>query len=295
MEPRDAGGPLSMDQRPAPMPVGTASTWVTVACGVFGALTLLAFFAFALISGKDPKFICNAFTMLAAVFALGTALSAGFIGGAAAVSGNLGSMARENALIFSAGGGIAVLFISFWAFQSFKGDECSLHKVVEGHKQRINTLETEHGDLQKKMQEKMHGFEDLKVTHHQAMMVVKEKHEQQLAELRAELDKKFIALRDQDIVIVAFSSQPELSRIIVEYTDDEGNPKRAVRQRNVFRVPRKNMLAEDPGIFINYDTTALPPERQNNPPPISIERIYHTLEPLKIQLFLNFPTLTNLK
>jgi hypothetical protein len=109
---------------PAPTRIGPAPTWIIALGAVFGAITLLGLFAFAFLAGTRPDFVCNSFTILATVFALGAALSAGFIGGAASIAGNLGASAKNNALAFSAGGGIAVLFIAFYAFQQFQPSAC---------------------------------------------------------------------------------------------------------------------------------------------------------------------------
>ena len=107
---------------PEPGPVGPAATWVMVVGAIFGAITLAGLFAMAFLAGARPTFICNSFALLAAVFALGAALSAAFIGGAAGARGQLGAAAQQNSLAFSVGGGIAVLIIAFYVFQSFKPD-----------------------------------------------------------------------------------------------------------------------------------------------------------------------------
>ncbi|MBY0296538.1 MAG: hypothetical protein K2X71_10930 [Methylobacterium sp.] len=110
---------------PSPMPAGgPGGTWAIIVGAIFGAITLMGLFIFAYLAAQNPNFICSTFTLLAPIFALGCALSAGFIGGAAAANGNLGAAAQNNTIAFTAGGGIAVLFIAFFAFQSFKPD-CS--------------------------------------------------------------------------------------------------------------------------------------------------------------------------
>jgi hypothetical protein len=104
--------------------VGATPMWASVLGGVFGGITLVGLMAFTFIAGGNPAFVCNTFTLLAPIFALGVALSAGFIGGAAAASGQLGGAAQTHLLKFSAGGGLAILVIAFFAFQQFKPQGC---------------------------------------------------------------------------------------------------------------------------------------------------------------------------
>jgi hypothetical protein len=280
-------GQTSQNPAPPPVPIASAPTWVNVLGAIFGGTTLLAFFVFAFVSGKDPAFACNAFTMLAAAFAFGAALAASFIGGAAAINGSLGSAARNNAILFSAGGGIAVLFIAFWAFHYFKDDRCPLLSDIEKYKQQEKVDKGSINSLTVSLSTTKEEYES-------KTSLLKQQYEGELGTLRENSARRITELRNQDIVIVVTSSQPDLSRIIVQYTDGEGETKRAIRQKNVFKIPRVDMHSADPGIFISYDPTLLPPQRQNNPPPISIERIDHQFEPLRLQLFLNFPKLTEL-
>jgi hypothetical protein len=125
---------------PAPMQVGPTQLWAAICGAIFGGVTLAGFFVIAFVAGNNPEFVCNGYTPLAAVFAFGAALSAGFIGGAAALAGNLGSTARNNALTFSAGGGIAVLFIGFLAFIHYKGDVCKQADLMNTDTARIIKL-----------------------------------------------------------------------------------------------------------------------------------------------------------
>jgi hypothetical protein len=71
------------------------------------------------------------------VFALGVALSAGFIGGAASLTSSLNDAAKRTAVAVSAGGGIAVLFIAFGLFEHFKPKTCnlSIQSLVEANEQ----------------------------------------------------------------------------------------------------------------------------------------------------------------
>ena len=90
-----------------------------------GLMTLGGLFVFAYLASTDPDFACNSFTLLAPIFAFGAGLAAAFMGGAAAISGQLGDSARRNALSYSAGGGIAAFFIAFILFQQFQPPNCT--------------------------------------------------------------------------------------------------------------------------------------------------------------------------
>jgi hypothetical protein len=95
--------------RPLPPTIAPTAAWATIVGAVFGAITLLGLFAFAFFAGVNPAFVCNSFTLLAPIFALGAALSAGFIGGAAAAGGQLGDVAQTHSMKFSLGGGVSLL------------------------------------------------------------------------------------------------------------------------------------------------------------------------------------------
>jgi hypothetical protein len=240
-----------MARPPHPVPIASAPSWVTALGGVFGGITLVGLFVLAFFASKDPNFICNAFSLLAAVFSLGAALSAGFIGGAAAVTGSFGSAAQKNALLFSAGGGVAVLILAFLGFNYFKGNNCNLQSIIDTQKNKITLLETEKGDLSKKINE----------------------------------------LKGAPIVIVVTSSHPTLlKQILIQYNSKTSHgPKDAERQGNVFKIDQNDLTQDDPGIFISYDPSMLPAELEGRPPPISIQRLDPKIDPLRIQLFLDFP------
>jgi hypothetical protein len=108
------------------------ATWVMILGAIFGGITLIGLFVFAYLASKSPDFVCNSILLLAAVFALGAALSAGFIGGAASATGQFGDTARNNSLAFSVGGGIAVLIIVFLAVQYFRPTNCEQKTPVHG-------------------------------------------------------------------------------------------------------------------------------------------------------------------
>lgn len=114
--------------------IGPTPFWAMIVGSVFGAVTLLGLFFFAYLAGSSPKFVCNTFVLLAAIFSLGCALSAGFIGGAAAANGQLGAAASNNVLNYSLGGGVSVLVIVFLIFQILTPSDCT-------SKGSISTLE----------------------------------------------------------------------------------------------------------------------------------------------------------
>ena len=114
---------------PSVVPIGPTPQWAMIVGSIFGAITLLGLFLFAYLAANNQSFICNSFALLAAIFALGSALSASFIGGAAAASGQLGTAAQNNVLRYSLGGGVSVLVIVFLVFQVLKPNNC-VHSVT---------------------------------------------------------------------------------------------------------------------------------------------------------------------
>jgi hypothetical protein len=121
-------GDAARQNPPPPGPVGLSQMWASIVGAVFGGITLVGLFAFALIAGREPQFICNSFTLLGSIFAFGAALAAGFMGGAAGVSGRIPFL-KDNVVAFSAVGGIAVFFIAFLIFQSFDERVCNYGKI----------------------------------------------------------------------------------------------------------------------------------------------------------------------
>ncbi len=126
------GAPPDPPQNPDPTPIGPVTTWVMILGAIFGAITLIGLFVFAYLASQSPDFICNSVLLLAAVFALGAALSAGFIGGAASATGQFGNTARNNSFVFSVGGGVAVLIIVFFAVQYFRPTGCEQRTLIHG-------------------------------------------------------------------------------------------------------------------------------------------------------------------
>lgn len=124
--------PDPLQNLPDARPIGPVTTWVMILGAIFGAITLIGLFVFAYLASQSFDFICNSVLLLAAVFALGAALSAGFIGGAASATGQLGNAARNNSFAFSVGGGVAVLIIVFFAVQYFRPTGCEQRMLIHG-------------------------------------------------------------------------------------------------------------------------------------------------------------------
>lgn len=112
---------------PVPGPVGSNITWMTIVGAVFAAILLVFFLFFGGYAAINPevRFNCTAFSFLAVAFAIGSAASASFLGGGAAIEGKLGVKAMENPLRFSLIGGGAVLAIMLLLFLVLRPDDCS--------------------------------------------------------------------------------------------------------------------------------------------------------------------------
>src|ERR1700722_8852396 len=94
---------------PPPIPIEPSSKWIPVAGAIFGGVTLLGLLVLVRIASNDATFVCRTFLLLAMLFSLGSALAAGYIGGAAAFQGKFGEISEKQAIIITAGGGIGVL------------------------------------------------------------------------------------------------------------------------------------------------------------------------------------------
>lgn len=94
---------------PAPVSTPTVPGWVIILGAIFGGLTLVFFMV--LVLGGIPISRGNHF-LICIIFALGCGLSASFLGGAAAASGNIPlPYVKTHPIQFSVGGGIAVIVI----------------------------------------------------------------------------------------------------------------------------------------------------------------------------------------
>jgi hypothetical protein len=108
---------IHMSNSPTPIAV-PSSAWPVVVGAIFGGITLVGLFFFIYVAGVSEKqFVCRSFPILAAAFSLGAALSAVFLGGAAAAQGKA---AGPISFSFGVGGGVAVLVICFLIFSYFR-------------------------------------------------------------------------------------------------------------------------------------------------------------------------------
>ena len=89
-----------------------ARAWIIVIGAVLGAITLLFFMALVLMSMFGRQVPCDSRYLVVTVVAFGAALSAGFLGGAAAAKGSIPlPFAQDHPLTFSVSGGVGVLVI----------------------------------------------------------------------------------------------------------------------------------------------------------------------------------------
>jgi hypothetical protein len=128
-----------MADQPADKPAEPLKpTWMLLVGALFGAITLIALFVFAFVAGSSSvEFLCRSYPFMTMAFPLGAALSAGFIGGHAATTGSLGLPAREHVVGYSAGGGIAVLFIALLVMYFIKPTDCQQKMAL--HVKNINS------------------------------------------------------------------------------------------------------------------------------------------------------------
>lgn len=109
-----------------PQPIRSAK-WMKIVGAVFAAILLIAFLglgAFAAVQPGTVAFDCVVFSFMAGAFAIGGAASASFLGGGAAIDGDLGLSAKEKPLRFSMYGGVSVLVIVFMVFFALKPNDC---------------------------------------------------------------------------------------------------------------------------------------------------------------------------
>lgn len=128
------------------VPIGHTSSWSVVVGALFGAITLGALFYAVIQAGTDPRFLCSSFELAAGAFALGAALSSAFIGGGAFAQA--GHTVGKYSGYLAAGGGIAVLFGTFFLFSYFKPANCNVDlnsaltaRISEAHQSVVLTDE----------------------------------------------------------------------------------------------------------------------------------------------------------
>ena len=122
---------MSDSSAPDPKLIKSAK-WMKIVGAIFAATLLLASLILGGIASTSPGttvFDCTAFSFFAIAFAIGSAASASFLGGGAAIDGDLGEAAQINPLRISLFGGVAVLLITFLTFFLLKPDDCNQSQV----------------------------------------------------------------------------------------------------------------------------------------------------------------------
>ncbi|MGY8636503.1 hypothetical protein RAD15_28925 [Bradyrhizobium sp. 14AA] len=264
-----------MASPPRPARIGPNPTWVSITAAVFGGVTLLGFFVIAYWTGSNPDFVCAAFLPISVIFSLGAALSAGFIGGAAAVNGTFGSKGQDNAVAFSAGGGIAVLFIALYAMNAqFKEDVC------RGLATKVSILEQKVTIQERDLSVRQTSIDELKK---EALRVAQE------------IESRVKTFHAQPIKIAASTEQASttpLKQLSVTYIGKQGPElaKRTAEGTNVFKIDLADMNDDDRRIGLEVDPLLA---SESGPVSIVIDKISHQIDPLRIDLVLHF-TRTNL-
>ena len=120
----DAGDPN--DPPPLVTQRITSSKWMKIVGASFGFLTMCVFLGLGVMSAFGwAQFSCSAFSFLAAAFAIGAAMTAAFLGGGAAIDGNLGEVNQVRPLRVVVGGGAAMLVVMLLAFLVLRPADCS--------------------------------------------------------------------------------------------------------------------------------------------------------------------------
>jgi hypothetical protein len=234
---------------PPPGPVGPTQLWVAIVGAIFGGITLIGLFVFAFIAGREPAFICNSFTLLAAIFAFGAALAAGFIGGAAGVNGRI-PFVKDNIIVFSAAGGIAVFFIAFLVFQSYGTSVCD--PIYE-------KLKKENAQLQ------LDKFE--------------------LARQMTDLIGQTNAAKKEPFIFWAENVDSALQNIVMKYMTGSGEYRKVKPQGHQFKIERGDIGDLNEGFSLETD---LPEPLSKRP--IALQRIVPKASPWQMSLFLNLPS-----
>ncbi len=118
--------------------------WMKIVGAGFALLTLLVFLGLGVASSVGlAAFNCSAFSFLAAAFAIGSAMSAIFLGGGAAVGGNLGEFWQARPLRISLGGGAAMLVIMFGIFMMLKPENCGASGTNAGLQLQFENIPNE--------------------------------------------------------------------------------------------------------------------------------------------------------
>ncbi len=111
---------------PKPEPINNAALWAKIIGAVIATILFLSFLGLGIWSAMAQTVIfnCATFSFFAPAFAIGAAMAAMFLGGGAAVAGNLGERLQGQALTVSLTGGVAVLLIMFGVFFMLRPAGC---------------------------------------------------------------------------------------------------------------------------------------------------------------------------
>lgn len=111
---------------PKPEPINNAALWAKIIGAVIASILFLSFLGLGIWSAMAQTVIfnCATFSFFAPAFAVGAAMAAMFLGGGAAVAGNLGERLQGQALTVSLTGGVAVLLIMFAVFFMLRPAGC---------------------------------------------------------------------------------------------------------------------------------------------------------------------------
>lgn len=254
---------------PRPARIGPNPLWVNITGAIFGGITLIGFFVFAYWTNTNPTFVCSAFLPIAVIFSLGAALSASFIGGAAAINGTFGTAGQNNVLAFSAGGGIAVLFIALYVMNAyFKEDAC------KGLRSQVLDLEQRMVSQDKELSSRQSMIDELK---------------QKTLAIAQEGEAKIKSFRSQPIRIAATTEQASttpLKLLSVTYIGKQGPEiAKRVEGTNVFKIDLADMNEDDRKIGLEVDPLL---SSEAGPVSIVVDKISHQIEPLRIELVLHF-------
>ena len=116
---------------PEAKPIRSA-TWMKIVGAGFAFVLVMAFLGLGAMASmrEDVVFNCDTFSFLAPGFAIGAAMSAVFLGGGAAIAGNLGEYFQTRPLAVSLTGGVAVLVIMFGIFFGLQPEDCGTEDVA---------------------------------------------------------------------------------------------------------------------------------------------------------------------
>src|SRR5579871_2760146 len=108
--------------------IETPFPWMIVVGAVFGGIVLVFFMALVVMATQGKEIPCQSHYLVVIVLALGIALSASFLGGAAAVSGSIPwAFANDHPVQFSLYGGVGVALIFLVVgWKTYASEPCRL-------------------------------------------------------------------------------------------------------------------------------------------------------------------------